>query len=609
MPSITQTVELVGAPPARAARAGSRAAIRWARGWVWAILPSLVWCYLAWRRRWITDDGLIAARTVRQILAGNGPVFNAGERVEANTSTLWTWLLAAGSWLSGADVYAVMIWAGLVLAPLGLLFALLGARRLHGRAALGRPLVPVGALVVLALPPFWDFATSGLEESLIFCWLGLSWWLLTGLSLDASSARRAYALAFTAGLGWLVRPDMALATVCFLAALFIAARPSLRRSAVLLAVAAAVPVGYQLFRMGYYGMLVPNTAIAKEASATNVTLGMRYLGNFLSPYRLWVPALLIAALTPFAVRWRRLDIPARAAIIAAVVSALAMTAYVVAIGGDFMHARMLLPGTFALLLPVMAVPLPSRFALVKESGSIARRLTAVVVGTALVATWAAVCAAQWRLPQTPGIIPKTGITDERAFWTVRISSANPTSAKPYVDAIIGPPSLKGGLGWILAHDESAKSPVLLFEPTAASGLIAVPLDRMGASIAVPGDILGTLGAAVPLNGIVIDTHGLSYALGSHFEPGAHGRIGHDKTASSVWVAADYSTAVSIPGISSTQLADARRALGCGEVAQLRDATQAPLTWDRFWGNVADAFTLSRMRIPNNPATAVSEYCR
>ena len=42
--------------------------------------------YGAWERRWIADDGLIVLRTVRNLLAGNGPVFNAGERVETNTA-------------------------------------------------------------------------------------------------------------------------------------------------------------------------------------------------------------------------------------------------------------------------------------------------------------------------------------------------------------------------------------------------------------------------------------------------------------------------------------------------------------------------------------------
>ncbi|OOK71302.1 arabinosyltransferase AftB domain protein [Mycobacterium kansasii] len=55
----------------------------------------------AWQRRWIADDGLIVLRTVRNLLAGNGPVFNMGERVEANTSTVWTYLLYVASWVGG----------------------------------------------------------------------------------------------------------------------------------------------------------------------------------------------------------------------------------------------------------------------------------------------------------------------------------------------------------------------------------------------------------------------------------------------------------------------------------------------------------------------------
>jgi arabinofuranosyltransferase len=562
------------------------------------VLPPLIWLYFAWRRRWITDDGLIAARTVREILAGHGPVFNAGERVEANTSALWTWLLAAGGWVTRADVYTVMIVAGLVLAPLGLLFALLGARRLHAPA--GRPVVPLGALVVVALPPFWDFATSGLEESLVFCWLGLCWWLMAGLARDAKSSRRAYALAFTAGLGWLVRPDMALGTACFLAALWFVVRPGLRRSAGLLAAAGALPLAYELFRMGYYGMLVPNTAIAKEASTVDFTLGMRYLGNFLSPYHLWVPGLVLAAMVPVVVGWRRLDVARRAAVVAALASALLMTLYVVAIGGDFMHARMLLPGAFALLLPVMAVPVPALAS--------PKRLVAVVVGTALVAGWAAACAAWWRLPQTPGIIPHTGITDERAFWVARVGTENPTSAAPYVDAMIGPSNDPASLAGVFARDEQAGRPLLVFVPPRATALVGVPLDRPGHPIASPGDILGTLGAALPLDALVIDTHGLSYTLGSHFEPGQHGRVGHDKYAGAVWIVADYSDAASVPGIDPVQLADARRALACGEVAQLETATEAPLSWGRFWDNVGGSFTLTEMRVPNDPAAAVREYC-
>ena len=40
-------------------------------------------------RRWMSDDGFINCRVAQNVLDGNGPVFNVGERVEAVTSPLW----------------------------------------------------------------------------------------------------------------------------------------------------------------------------------------------------------------------------------------------------------------------------------------------------------------------------------------------------------------------------------------------------------------------------------------------------------------------------------------------------------------------------------------
>jgi arabinofuranosyltransferase len=585
-------------PPAqRVPRLGRETLLRLVNGVVLLTAPAL-WFAFAWQRRWITDDGLIAARTVRQILAGNGPVFNPGERVEANTSVLWTWLLAGISWVSSANVYTVMMWTGLLTAPLGLLFALLGARAVQRRRNPGRPLLPLGALVVAALPPFWDFATSGLEESLIFCWLGLCWWLLAGVHPD--SPRRVYGLAFTAGLGWLVRPDMALGTACLLTGLWFAIRPGKRRAAALLATAAALPLAYEVFRMGYYGLLVPNTAVVKEATATDVGLGLKYLTDFASPYHLWIPALLLAATAPFAVGWRQLDRTGRAAVGATLAAGFLMAGYVVAIGGDFMHARMLLPGTFALLMPVAAVPLPERVQ--------PRRLAAAALGTALLLTWSVACMTSWRVHQIPGMVPGSGITDERAFWVSRTGVANPTDAGPFVAMIGGDPHTEGSLAWSLAGYERSKPARLVFLPPGGGALTAIPLNRPGVSVAVPGDILGSLGALVPLDGVAVDIHGLSYALGSHFEPGAHGRIGHGKAASPEWIVADYSTAGAIPGLAPAKLAAARRALSCGGMAELRQATEKPLTWNRFWGNVGGALTLTDLRIPNDPRAADHLFC-
>ncbi len=73
--------------------------------WVGTVVTGALFLWGAWERRWIADDGLIVLRTVRNLLAGNGPVFNAGERVETNTSTIWTYLVYGFSWLRYCSLY------------------------------------------------------------------------------------------------------------------------------------------------------------------------------------------------------------------------------------------------------------------------------------------------------------------------------------------------------------------------------------------------------------------------------------------------------------------------------------------------------------------------
>ncbi|MEY9887269.1 arabinofuranosyltransferase [Catenulispora sp. MAP5-51] len=569
-------------------------------------LPPAVWLLLGWHRRWITDDGLIAARTVRQILAGHGPVFNPGERVEANTSALWTWLLAAVSWVTQANVYTVIEWTGLVLAPTGLLFALLGARNVQRRIGASGPLIPLGAAVLLALPPFWDFVTSGLETSLIFCWLGLCWWLLSRVTEGGQG--RVYAAGAVVGLGWVVRPDMMLMTLAFGVALVLIVRPGRLASVKLAAATFAVPGLYEVFRMGYYGLLVPNTALVKEASSSDPGQGLTYLGNFVSPYLLWLPVLLIAASVPVLLPWGRIVRHDRFVILAAAAGGALSALYVVWIGGDFMHARMLLPSTFTLLMPVMAVPLPALAGM---------RAKLAVGAMAVVAVWAGVCLVGFRLHQTI-VIADSGITNERAFWVLRTGDAHPVDAAPYMKMVVG----TGDETLALQRITGSQNPFnhrSLFYQDAKGQMVTLPLRTSYGTIALPGDILGTLGAIVPLDGLAIDTHGLSYAVGSHMLTNGH-RIGHEKTTGMSWIIADYTVPGSTPVLVAPNapagpppaaepgVDAAHRALGCGDMKTLSQATRSPMTFHLFLRNIVDSVDRTEFRVQNDPTAAVGELC-
>ena len=271
--------------------------------WVSVAVVAVLFGWGAWQRRWIADDGLIVLRTVRNLLAGNGPVFNAGERVEANTSTVWTYLLYVASWVGGPlRLEYVALAVALTLSVLGMVLLMLGTARLYAPSLRGRRaiMLPAGALVYIAVPPARDFATSGLESGLVMAYLGLLWWMMVcwGQPLQGPGRQSQWfigVLAFVAGCSVLVRPELALIGGAALIMMMIAARGWRRRGLIVLA-GGLLPVAYQVFRMGYYGLLVPSTALAKDAAGDKWSQGLIYLSNFNQPYALWVPVILLVPL-------------------------------------------------------------------------------------------------------------------------------------------------------------------------------------------------------------------------------------------------------------------------------------------------------------------------
>src|SRR5258705_3598776 len=75
-------------------------------------LPALMVALGGWSHRWMDEDAFINFRIVDQIFAGHGRVFNAGERIEASTSSLWLVVLVAGRAVFGA--FASMEWIALI---------------------------------------------------------------------------------------------------------------------------------------------------------------------------------------------------------------------------------------------------------------------------------------------------------------------------------------------------------------------------------------------------------------------------------------------------------------------------------------------------------------
>lgn len=542
----------------------------------------------AWTRRWISDDGLIVLRTVRNLLAGNGPVFNAGERVETNTSTLWQYVILVGHWITGASLAAVAMYAAIALSVAAMALGCWATARIHPGRAL---IVPAGAFVYLALPPARDFFTSGLEWGLSIFYLAVLWWLLVRWAAGASP----YLLAFVAGLSWLVRPELALYGGIVGIVLLVAHR-SRGEWMGILAAALPLPAGYQIFRMGYYGLLTPHTAVAKSASGARWGNGFAYLSDFIGPYWLWLPVLVLAGVCAWSFRralWRQQLRSVTTIVSLMELCALLHTLYVLRVGGDFMHGRMLLLPLFAGLLPVFVIPLRNRL------------LAAVAAG---IGVWALIIV--WRghpVDWASFDAPKISIVDEREFWTYATRRAPGDGPKNEVDF--------RQTKFMTEFDQA-------MEELQAGGAISLrylkseepetygwdTIEREPGRTDPPTLYLINLGMTsmnAPLDVRVLDNIGLATPLAARQPRIEGGRIGHDKNLAREWQVAD--TAVDIDKLPSwidhDKAKAAREALQTPQFQELFATYRDPLTLRRFVENIKFSLTDGRtMQFSDDPYT-------
>ena len=543
------------------------------------IAPVTILVVMAWQHRWIGDDAFIDFRIVKQIRAGNGPVFNMGERVEAGTSPLWLIILFVVHTLVPLRLEWEAVFLGIGFTAAGVVLAQRGAWLVVKAAAPDALVVPFGALVLVALPPMWDYATSGLETGLSFAWLGLCFWGLARryeqsvVSPSDERKRPPLWLCVVIGLGPLVRPDFAVFTVAFMVAAFVIdpGRDWMGRSQAALAVF-ALPVASEIFRMGYYATLVPNTALAKESGLANWGQGWRYAENYAGPYWLWFPLLVVAIVVAVVIvrAARTRDVRRLAIVTAPIAGALLSAVYVVRVGGDFMHARLLLPATFAALLPVSVL----------EFRALYRVAIATIVG------WAAVCALSLRGP-----FPTRTITDERRFWQTNTRVEHPVTVDDFRR--------------INGYRRGKQARVLAANGDRVLALFSEQIP-LGASVkqaaAIQGGSVGVAGYLAPTDVYVIDTLGLADPLGSRIRIGKRGRPGHEKVLPQAWMIARFTEA------QGPMLDQARQALRCDALADLFEATSGSLGFTDFFRNMSWSPRLTSLRFSEAPGEAEKELC-
>ena len=296
-----------------------------------------------WESRWVQDDAYISFRYARNLVEGNGLVFNVGDRVEGYTNFLWT-VAAAVPLASGADDplpamhrFARVLW-----------FATYGLLIFCGVFFAWRRNIYTAPLIAVPLLAHWSFNQwylSGMETALV-AFLSL---LTVVLFAVQEKERRALAAVFGLSCVLLLmsRPDTAFFLFGLALALVVCHPRWLRdrdfwRRWVpsFLVPAAALYLPYTLWRLWYYGGLLPNTYYAKAAYNTAYRRGWEYLTTYFEIYH---AAPLLLVLVAAAVLTR--DAVVRRFLAGCILGSAGVVFYVVRLGGDFMEWRFLVPVT------------------------------------------------------------------------------------------------------------------------------------------------------------------------------------------------------------------------------------------------------------------------
>lgn len=310
------------------------------------------------------DDAYISFRYARNFALGHGLVWNVGERVEGYTNFLWTLAIGLVVRITSIEAPLVGLWGSIAVFG-GCLIAALGlGRDLAIGTARGAaphspaPLhVPVAVLLLATSPLFTAYGSTGMETGACALLLlaGTRFMVrepsprnlaLAGSILIALAATRLdCGLFYAAGSG-----VVGAGLLRTLRAARQAGEPLPWRAALRSGLAWAAPfsalVLLLLWKLAWYGDVLPNTFYAKSGGSSRLDQGLLYLATFLLGEQAWLALLAGAALC--AIPALRPEIRRFRAFAAA--GGALYAGYVCRVGGDYMYGRFLVP-----LLPLVAV--------------------------------------------------------------------------------------------------------------------------------------------------------------------------------------------------------------------------------------------------------------
>jgi arabinofuranosyltransferase len=315
------------------------------------IIISLIYSY---KLKWLGDDIFIAFRYVQNILDGNGFVYNKGEHVEGYTHFLWLVMVTFFAWLKCSPLVTTQVLG--IISSIGtlILWSLIGYKISKRSNFFILP------FVTIALALNYDYnvwATSGLETAFFSFLLCCSFYTFFFSSLEGNKKLMLTGLYLCLAL--MTRPDTLLIIALANAFLFlnqILAKTKIQKIILTLGffnlAILVIYIPYFIWRYNYFGFIFPNTYYDKLGSETLFSKGFYYIWLYFKPH---FTSFLIVILPPFVLlpiikgkvisnfkeyisdRWN-------AAYLTSILIVYAyLIVFVAKVGGDFMHARFIIP--------------------------------------------------------------------------------------------------------------------------------------------------------------------------------------------------------------------------------------------------------------------------
>lgn len=204
---------------------------------------------------WHCDDAYHGYTMSRNLVEGNGLVYNIGERVNASTCPLFTLIIALFYSISG-NIFLSGIFAGVLFSTLAFYFVIY-------KFCKTIPEIIISTCLLLCSASFVSYTTSGLENSLLF-FLSTAY-LFVFFNNEKYSKKQLFLLALLVGFVATTRIDAVIFFVipsCW--AFLYGRKDSLFGQSVWIAIAGLVPfIVWELFSIIYYGFPFPNTAYVK----------------------------------------------------------------------------------------------------------------------------------------------------------------------------------------------------------------------------------------------------------------------------------------------------------------------------------------------------------